>query len=134
MPAGVTSLQVEVVGAAGGDLSLNYQRGFASQGYPWTPQYGLGDIIDATIAVVPGQQLNIGVGAQGANAVDGASGQSAGGYGGIGADENGGNGGAGVETNANNLNALGGQGGGGGGASDIRTSAGVKLVVAFGHY
>lgn len=91
-------------------------------------------VIGASLTVTPGQVLEIGVGGQGARAVDGATGTTAGGYGGINGDETGGSGGAGVEINATNTTglALGGQGGGGGGASDIRTSSGIKLIVAGG--
>ena len=119
---------MEVDGASGGNLSPAYTNvGWGSADYG-----GWGDDILANIAVSPGQQLYITVGANGANAVDGASGTTAGGYGGINGDESGGTGGAGTSINNGTSSVLGGQGGGGGGASDIRTSGGTRLIVAFG--
>jgi len=126
VPAGVTSLTVNVAGASGGNLSNDYQFLGENQ------INGFGDWITANLAVSGGQQLQIGVGARGTDAVDGTSGGAAGGYGGINGDESGGNGGFGIELNPGGSNTLGGEGPGGGGASDIRTSGGTKLIVAFG--
>ncbi|HEX2899554.1 MAG TPA: glycine-rich protein, partial [Bacteroidia bacterium] len=106
VPSGVTTLNVDLRGAKGGD------------GYPVMSVGGNGGRMTSSIAVTPGQVLNIYVGGQGGNAVAGAGG--AGGF----------NGGAVGGFYATNYS-----GGGGGGASDIRQSpygVGNRLAVAGG--
>jgi len=108
VPPGVTSLNVEVSGAAGGHAS-SYD-GYA-YGYP-----GFGGMVEATIPVTPGQSLIITVGGAGQDATATTSG--AGGF----------NGGASGGSYENTY-----LGGGGGGASDIRNAPGTlaqRLVVA----
>ena len=115
VPAGVTSIDVTAVGAAGG-----------SDIFSCTGVGGRGAAVSSTIAVVPGEQLLVGVGGIGG---PGACGQNAGGAGGIGGGGPGGSavpGGAGVAPAA-----------GGGGASTVgraALSAGFNslLVVAAG--
>ena len=80
VPAGVTSLSVDLAGGSGGN---SYENG------------GRGGLVQATLAVVPGQVLTIYVGQAGQG--------GAGGYNGGGSDDE--------------------YGGGGGGASDVRTGA-----------
>ena len=97
VPAGISALTVEVVGASGGGTAFGLG--------------GIGVVVDATIAVTPGQALYVRVG--GAGASGGAPGTASvpGGF-------NGGGGGA-VATYP---------GGGGGGASDVRTVPGSELA------
>ncbi|MGC4111097.1 MAG: hypothetical protein QM747_11890 [Nocardioides sp.] len=102
VPAGVTSIDVTVDGAQGGPLS----------GAPLLGLGGKGASVVATLAVTPGETLDLNVG--------GAGGWPAGGIGG------GGDGG----TNSTNAAF---SGGGGGGASSIsRETGGTTLVVAGG--
>jgi len=95
VPAGVTSVQVEMTGGSGGqtDYSGSLPPGFV---------VGIGGRLQADLTVVPGQVLNIYVGGEGAAATNGV--------GGTGGFNGGGNGGT-TGTYS---------GGGGGGASDIR--------------
>ena len=106
VPAGVTSVIVDVQGAAGGIA------GPSSLITPSTPGYG--GRTQATLAVTPGQVLNIYVGGQGANGT-GAAGTAAGGF-------NGGGNAVAWDAAAPTYT-----GGGGGGASDIRIG-GVALA------
>ena len=114
VPAGVTSISVDLKGAAGG--RTYYNRSIFS--FP-----GFGGQTQTTIPVSPGQVLVIHVGGSG---VDGsASGAGTGGFNG------GGNGSASVDMNGVMEYA----GGGGGGASDIRKAGGAladRIVVAGG--
>src|SRR6202035_1840919 len=105
VPAGVTSIDVDMSGAQGG----------AAQGSPAVVG-GKGGRIQATIVVTPGETLQINVGTVG---TDGAASSStkAGGFNG------GGTGGAGIPED----------GGGGGGATDIRqggTALSNRILVA----
>lgn len=109
VPDGVTSLQVEVVGASGG---YSFTKGH-TYGNP-----GLGGKVEATIEVTPGQKLDIYVGGIGYNGNKSSAGL--GGYNG-GAD-----GGLLFGTYS---------GGGGGGSTDIRLANGAlkdRLIVAGG--
>ena len=102
VPPGVTSVQVDAKGAQGGGDS-----GLGNQQY-----FGLGGRVQATLAVVPGQVLQIRVGGAGAFSSNGAG--AAGGY----------NGGGNVLV-----------GGAGGGATDVRSAGGTladRLLVAGG--
>jgi hypothetical protein len=111
VPSGVTSVIVDVNGAAGGQGYVYYY------GYP-NGNPGLGGKVQATLAVTPGQVLYLNVGGAGETA--GQYNAGAGGY----------NGGANGGSYDNSYN-----GGGGGGASDIRTNAATlndRLVVAGG--
>ncbi len=120
VPAGVTSIQVDVQGANGG---LNSVEGVPSFGYTVLDRGGHGARVQATLAVTPGQVLNIYVGGIGPNGITGSN--VPGGF-------NGGGGGkyapgAGLTPNI--------CGGGGGGASDIRiggTALANRVVVAGG--
>lgn len=106
VPSGITTLTVDVIGASGG------------AGYPLYSNGGNGGRVTGTIAVTPGQSLQIYVGGAGANA-NGVS-AAAGGYNGGGL--------GGVYSGSYG-------GGGGGGASDIRSSPYAlanRLVVAGG--
>ena len=99
VPAGVTSITIDAYGASGGTGASGTGTGGAG---------GMGSRASGTLAVTPGQVLNIFVG--------GAGGVSTGGYNG---------GGTGGNTSS----------GGGGGASDIRypgTTSGNRLIVASG--
>ncbi len=99
VPAGVASVNVALVGAAGGAGRLNH---------PGAPQGGRGGEVQGTLAVTPGEVLFVEIGASGAEAsVFGAPGGSNGG--GEGAY------GGGIEGSGNA------EGGGGGGASDVRS-------------
>src|SRR6516164_2343304 len=59
VPAGVTSARFDVYGAAGGDNSID---GCSDLG-------GLGGHVTATLAVTPGQSINIVVGGHGGNPI-----------------------------------------------------------------
>ena len=100
VPAGVTSLIVEAVGAAGGD-------GYNTDNDPDTVRGlgGDGGRVIATVAVTPGEMLYIQVGGRGQDAAEGTPGL--GGY-------NGGGDGADSQFNPSYYGA------GGGGASDVR--------------
>ncbi|MBK9729081.1 MAG: HYR domain-containing protein [Saprospiraceae bacterium] len=109
VPAGVTSVNIETWGAQGG-----------AGGTSNNPA-GLGGYASGTLAVVPGQVLNIYVGGQGTS-FNGADANNAGGFNG------GGNGGFDNFPQVEN-------GGGGGGASDIRvggTALADRVIVAAG--
>src|ERR1700738_4244983 len=93
VPAGVTSIQFEVMGAGGGSGDNSFG------GTPGTP--GRGAALSGTLSVTPCETLQVDVGSQG-GAGTGATAGAAGGNGGA-------VGGAGGESG----------GGGGGGASDI---------------
>src|SRR5438067_6638669 len=95
VPAGVTSVQVVLVGANGG-------FGTGNGG-------GVGATLGATLAVTPGQTLFAEVGGNGDNAVNGIAGAP------------GGPGGGGTGGPRLFLFSGGAGGGGGGGASDVRT-------------
>lgn len=104
VPAGVTSITIDAYGAGGGTGASGNSSAGATLGGPG----GRGSRASGTLAVTPGQVLNIFVG--------GAGGVSTGGY----------NGGG---TGGNSTS------GGGGGASDIRypgTTSGDRLLVAGG--
>ncbi|MBK8956119.1 MAG: HYR domain-containing protein [Saprospiraceae bacterium] len=111
VPAGVTQIQIDAYGAQGGQGSWG---GFCGTG-------GLGGYASGTLAVTPGQVINIYVGGQGAED-DAVDMNAPGGFNG------GGNGGfddAGQVAN----------GGGGGGASDVRVGGvalGNRVLVAGG--
>ena len=108
VPAGVTSIDVNVQGAAGG---LN------SDEVTWYSRNGYGGKVEGTLAVTPGQVLNIYVGGQGGV---GTPSGTTGGF----------NGGA---LAYNGFGVYG--GGGGGGASDIRiggTALADRVIVAGG--
>ncbi|MCB9234097.1 MAG: T9SS type A sorting domain-containing protein [Bacteroidia bacterium] len=110
IPAGVYSVLIDMSGASGG-----YSINGTQQGTLQIP--GDGGRVEATLAVTPGQVLNIYVGGRGTDASTGLSG--AGGYNG---------GGTGGQQGTYN-------GGGGGGASDIRiggTALGDRVLVAGG--
>jgi hypothetical protein len=93
VPAGVTSVQVTLVGGSGGE------------GVGFAPG-GTGDTVTATLAVTPGEMLYAEVAGDGNTAET----PTLGGFGGVGGGgEGGGDGGLGI------------RGGGGGGASDLRT-------------
>ena len=104
VPAGVTAINVDVIGAEGG---LNGGGGGLPTGTP-----GYGGRTQATLAVTPGQVLNIYVGGVGANGTN--TGNAAGGF----------NGGG---MSYHWPTVPGTCGGGGGGASDIRIG-GVALA------
>jgi hypothetical protein len=102
VPAGVTSIQVEAVGAKGGDVPA----ALAPFGGPFPFRTGgFGGIVTGTLPVVPGQTLYVYVGGNGEES-NGFS-QSQGGANGGGASGPGGEPGGGAA--------------GGGGASDLRT-------------
>ncbi|MEY2449083.1 MAG: hypothetical protein QOH79_2559, partial [Acidimicrobiaceae bacterium] len=110
VPAGVTSITVDAFGAAGGQIS--------------SKEGGLGGRTTATIAVTPGETLQINVGGVGGDVVGkfnptpGVAGVNGGGSGGQGSSGSGGTG-----------------AGGGGGASDVRqggASLAKRIVVAGG--
>ncbi|MBK8927301.1 MAG: T9SS type A sorting domain-containing protein [Crocinitomicaceae bacterium] len=110
VPAGVTSIHVEMIGASGGicDYSGTNPAGYIP---------GMGGKLECDLAVIPGSTLNVYVGGQGSNASSGTGGT--GGYNG------GGNGGT-TGTYS---------GGGGGGASDLRlngTALTDRVLVAGG--
>ncbi len=114
VPAGVTSIDVDVTGAAGGHT---YYNG-SVYGNP-----GLGGETGGTIAVTPGQVLTINVGGAGQDASSAHAG--AGGY----------NGGGNGAYSADDNNVITFAAGGGGGASDIRTAGGTladRIIVAGG--
>lgn len=119
VPAGVTSLSVDVYGAQGG-------TGASYQGSMLYCAGGLGGRVTGTISVTPGDVLQIYVGGVGGNAnVDPVIGYGLPGMGGF----NGGGMGGGKGSNGPFA------GGGGGGASDIRVSPygyTERLVVAGG--
>ncbi len=98
VPAGVTSIGVDVAGAQGGNFSSPAAAG------------GLGGRAQGTVAVTPGQVIFIYVGQQAASSSCG-SGSVGGGNSGGGAD-------------GGNANPTGCGGSGGGGSSDIRTVSG----------
>ena len=103
VPTGVTQITVEVLGAQGGLA----QDGTAG---------GLGGRGTATIAVTPGEVLQVNVGGQGGTGNPAAGGFNGGGAGGTGSSANSG-------------------GGGGGGASDVRrggTGLAARIVIAGG--
>ncbi len=109
VPAGVTSITVDAQGGAGG---LNSMPG------TYVDREGYGARVQTTLAVTPGQVLNIFVGGKGSDGNGGSGG--AGGYNG------GGNGSYAFSTYS---------GGGGGGASDIRIGGSLlsdRVVVAAG--
>jgi hypothetical protein len=106
VPAGITSVNVDVLAAGGGASAGDLD--------PQTNLPGKGGRVTATLTVTPGQILNVYVGGQGATPV--TAGYNGGGTGG---------------TNAYWVH----NGGGGGGASDIRTTGNTlndRLVVAGG--
>jgi hypothetical protein len=109
VPAGVTSINVTAIGAAGGSGAAPVLGGLAGAG-------GEGEQVSGTLAVIPGNTLFVEVGGVGV-----AGTTSAGGAGGF----NGGAAAGGTNTG----------GGGGGGASDVRTVSGSlvsRLIVAGG--
>lgn len=109
VPAGVTSVDVEAIGAPGGWVSLP------------TSGRGLGGRVTVDgLAVTPGQTLYVAVGgAGGVASCRSGSGTVAGGAGGW---NGGGNGGAGIQFNCpTSIPVPDGPGMGGGGASDVRT-------------
>lgn len=108
VPAGVTQLNVTAFGARGGN-GANFGTGDGAVG-------AAGARVTTTMAVTPGEVLDIVVGGRGADAV-----VSVGGSGGF---NGGGNG-------ATTLSGVTEGGGGGGGASDLRRG-GTRLVVAGG--
>ena len=114
VPAGVTSITVELVGAGGGFGSWENAR------YPEKYKPGYGGKMTATYPVTPGEKIYIFVGGRGTNATDTYQGE--GGF----------NGGG----NGNNTGTYGPYcGGGGGGASDIRiggSGLGNRVLVAGG--
>ena len=112
VPANVSSITVEAWGAQGG-------RGDNREGDHVPALAGLGGHTKATIAVTPGETLQVAVGCQGH---DSSGGGTAGGFGG----SPGGNGGIGGDA---------GGGGSGGGSSDVRqggTASTNRVVVAGG--
>ena len=124
VPAGVTSVNVDLQGAVGGLNTLEdnpyYYAGYF---YVAVDSGGPGGRVQATLAVTPGQVLNIYVGGTAASPVIGSV--TAGGFNGGGTGEK--------------IGALyvfdGFAGGGGGGASDIRiggTALANRVVVAGG--
>ena len=112
VPAGVTSITVDVQGAAGGQNSV---ESVPSAGFTVVDRAGYGARVQATLAVTPGQVLNIYVGGIGPTGITGSN--VPGGF-------NGGGGGkyAPGAFVTPNIGA-----GGGGGASDIRIG-GVTLA------
>ncbi len=119
VPPGVCEIVVDAAGAAGG----------ASGGVAQPLPGALGGRAIATIAVTPGEMLEINVGGMGGNGVLVVNGLALGGIGGF---NGGGPGGDGADTDTTSQNS---SGGGGGGASDVRqggTTLGDRVVVAGG--
>lgn len=115
VPAGVTAVSIEALGAAGGDGYNADDPAATVKGLG-----GPGGSVTATLAVTPGQQLHIRVGGRGANAT--SAGPGAGGFNG---------GGAGADSMYNPMYF----GAGGGGASDVRLAGDAladRIVVAGG--
>ncbi|HTA27570.1 MAG TPA: glycine-rich protein, partial [Bacteroidia bacterium] len=124
VPASVGTVTITISGAGGGSCA-----GFTP--YPGTG--GLGAQIQAKLAVIPGELLNIYLGQQGLSSTSSSDG-GAGGLGGLNNDEAGGAG-YGDTNNTPWYNPPGwGAGGGGGGASSIRVggSASVNRVIVAG--
>jgi RHS repeat-associated protein len=116
VPVGATSVTAEAWGAAGG-----YSVSVSNQTY-WGGSGGLGGYAKATLAVTPGESLQVNVGGKGGDGCFNAAGCT-GGVGGF-------NGGGSAEGTAGYR-----AGGGGGGGSDIRrggTSLGNRVLVAGG--
>jgi hypothetical protein len=127
IPAGVSSVTIEVWGARGGAGG-----GFQNPCSP-AASGGLGGYVKATYAVSPGDTLSLYVGAKGGNGDCGGTGGAggSGGAGGVAGDANGGAGGSG--SGPENLNN--GGGGGGGGETDVRlngTTLADRIVAAGG--
>lgn len=111
VPAGVTNIMVDAYGASGGTNSSLYIP-------PYDDREGYGARVQTSLAVTPGQVLNIYVGGKGQDGMTAAGGS--GGYNG------GGNGSFGYSPYS---------GGGGGGATDIRiggTALTDRVIVAAG--
>lgn len=109
VPAGVRSINVDALGASGGDGSSRDPH----------PLGGLGAQVEGTLAVTPGVTLQVNVGGQG-----GTDGSTTGGW-------NGGGGGGGRCGSCRDVSV----GGGGGGASDVRDGSDAladRLLVAAG--
>ncbi len=123
VPAGITSLNLTVVGAEGG------LGGRDSAGFP--PPGGYQGVVSGTIAVTPGQVLTIGVGSGGANGANGAGSNSPASYyvgeAGGGSNPLGYNGGDGGVAGPQGSS---GYGGGGGAASVVKV--GTATIVAGG--
>ncbi len=113
VPAGVTRINVDVLGAEGGQ---GWGQQTSGDTFGLVGAGGPGGRAQARLAVTPGQQLTVTVGGRGGNANVGSGGAAGVNGGGAGGD------GAGTG------------GGGGGGASDVRTGPGLstRLVVAGG--
>lgn len=115
VPAGVTEITVDLIGASGGDA------------YPWTSapsRGGKGGRVRAKISTTPGETLNFFVGGRGNNGSNWMAGNTGGALGGY---NGGGDGGKTGEST--------GKGAGGGGASDIRrggTANANRILVAGG--
>ena len=106
VPAGVTSVNVDLQGATGGKNSV---EGVMYMGYTVIDRPGYGARVQATLAVTAGQVLNIYVGGTPAPAIT-YGGPDAGGF----------NGGGNGPVGTGGFLTPGVTGGGGGGASDIR--------------
>ena len=110
VPAGITSVTIDMAGAGGGQAFDN-----ALQGTP-----GKGARIQATLAVNAGDILYLNVGGAGSSSVAGNA-PATGGTGGIGGDAAGGSGWGSSNTDYTSSSGWGGAGGGGG-ASDVRSN------------
>jgi PKD repeat protein len=114
VPNFVTSITIDVFGAAGGDGVVDPEVLLGGDG-------GQGGRATATVAVTPGETLEVNVGGLGGNGSAGT--------GGLAGFNGGGAGGSGVGTADGDTAAA--AGGGGGGASDVRRGVS-RLVVAGG--
>lgn len=118
VPAGITSLNIQLKGAGGGTACHYYGSSPSSPGSPG----GSGGSTQGTLAVTPGQTLSVMVGGSGsaiACSDAGSPNRAPGGFGGGGESQNGGSGGGRSAIQLNGTEIMTAGGGGGGGATGL---------------